>query len=417
MTMASVANDPGGKRRVIFTGLDGKRRSIHLGETSEKNAADVRRHVEELLNAAASGQPLDLRTADWLSKLSEGFHGKLIKAGLVMRRDLETLPRLAEFIANYISKRIDVKPGTRLLYRQTEKSLVGYFQHNPTIDQLTEADLEDWNRHLAGAGYSENTRRKWSAVAKLFFGDAVKRRLIDTSPAAGLKSRLIEVTARQRYLSVDDACKLMDVANAEWAALIVLARFCATRTPSETCQLRWSDLDAAWNWLTVRSPKTAHEGKDARRVPVSPIVRERLQLLWDSLPHGAPDLMFPRLAGSNQNANLRTQFHRLCRRAGLAELPKPWNNLRSSCVTDWADVLPSHAVCAFAGHSEAISRAHYRQVTSEHVERLLQTAQKTARLVPESTGFEAHGGSALCEKPAGKVQNAAKGYSREDSNL
>ena len=32
--MASIANDPGGKRRVLFHGLDGKRRAIRFGKAS-----------------------------------------------------------------------------------------------------------------------------------------------------------------------------------------------------------------------------------------------------------------------------------------------------------------------------------------------------------------------------------------------
>jgi hypothetical protein len=104
-------------------------------------------------------------------------------------------------------------------------------------------------------------------------------------------------------------------------------------------------------------------------------------------------------------------------RAGLEELPKPWNNLRASCVTDWADVLPAHVVCEFAGHSEAVSRAHYRQTTAEHVARLMKATQNPTYALPESTGFEPHPVPALCEKPTGKVQTAKKGYSREDSNL
>ena len=146
-------------------------------------------------------------------------------------------------------------------------------------------------------------------------------------------------------------------------------------------------------------------------------VRDALQRLWDALPEGAGDIIFPRLAGQWKLPNLRTQLHRLFRRAGLTPPPKPWNNLRASSITDWADVLPSHAVNAFAGHSEAVSRAHYRQVTAEHVARLIGATQNPTQGSSEQGCKDAKSIPAIGGFPVGKVTNADCQYSREDSNL
>ena len=55
--MASISTDSKtGLKRLIFTGLDGKRRSIHLGKVSERTAQAMFRCVEGLLDAALTGQ-------------------------------------------------------------------------------------------------------------------------------------------------------------------------------------------------------------------------------------------------------------------------------------------------------------------------------------------------------------------------
>ena len=84
--MASVANDPKGFRRVLFIGLDGKRRTIRLGKVSEKIADAVSRHIENIL-AAALHPPLAKETASWLADQPDKFYAKFVKAGLVNPRE------------------------------------------------------------------------------------------------------------------------------------------------------------------------------------------------------------------------------------------------------------------------------------------------------------------------------------------
>lgn len=59
--MASVTTLKNGTRRVDFKGLDGKRRYIRLGDTSDKAARLFCARVESILEAAALGHSLDPR--------------------------------------------------------------------------------------------------------------------------------------------------------------------------------------------------------------------------------------------------------------------------------------------------------------------------------------------------------------------
>ena len=46
--MASIANDPGGRRRILFVNPAGQRKAIRLGKVSKRAAEAVKLHVERL---------------------------------------------------------------------------------------------------------------------------------------------------------------------------------------------------------------------------------------------------------------------------------------------------------------------------------------------------------------------------------
>jgi len=64
--------------------------------------------------------------------------------------------------------------------------------------------------------------------------------------------------------------------------------------------------------------------------------------------------------------NLRTQLHRIIRRAGLEPWPKVFQNLRSTRETELAEQFPMHVVCAWIGNSQPVAAKHYLQLTDEH---------------------------------------------------
>lgn len=220
---------------------------------------------------------------------------------------------------------------------------------------------------MLGQGLAENTHRKRAAIVKQFFKAAISHKLIRENPCTGLKCRLIVVEDRQRLISLADIQRVLDYCDPELRALVCLSRFAALRCPSESTQLRWSDLNRMENKFVVRSPKTEHHGKGYRLVPLVPEVLSALDVLWGRLPEGASDLVFPRFAGcSGVAAIIRKHLKRAFSRAGLDFPPKPWHNMRASCINEWVELFPSHVVCSWAGHSEAVSQKHYRQTTDQH---------------------------------------------------
>lgn len=66
------------------------------------------------------------------------------------------------------------------------------------------------------------------------------------------------------------------------------------------------------------------------------------------------------------NANLRTQFERIIRKAGLTPWPRLFHNLRATRQTELNERFPGHVVCAWIGNTEKVAQNHYLQVTDAH---------------------------------------------------
>src|SRR5687768_10993222 len=122
--MASIANDPNGRRRIQFVAPDGSRKTVRLGKCDRKTADSICRHVESLLSAKIGGQPIPRDTAAWLSGIGSALRDKLAAVGLV------EAPRravLGEFLRGYILSRPDVKPATLEVWQQPCRNLIEFF--------------------------------------------------------------------------------------------------------------------------------------------------------------------------------------------------------------------------------------------------------------------------------------------------
>ena len=61
--MASIADDPNGRKRILVTGSDGKRRTVRLGRVSAKQAESVRAKIEQLVSVRITGYMPDDETS------------------------------------------------------------------------------------------------------------------------------------------------------------------------------------------------------------------------------------------------------------------------------------------------------------------------------------------------------------------
>ena len=363
--MASLSCSKNGLRTIQFTARDGKRRSIRLGKVSKKSAESDRTMVEHLVSASLTGYAIDNKAAQWLADRDDVMLNKLARVGLAQPRESAMLQR---FIDGYIAKRKDVKASTATVYAHTRRNLIKYFGPEKPIREISEGDADEWRLFLIAEGLADNTVRRRCGIAKQFFKAAVKKKLILQNPFSELKVAVRSNSARQYYISRDEAAKVLEACpDAEWRLIFALSRYGGLRCPSEHLALKWGDIDWSGNRFTVHSSKTEHhEDGGIRHVPLFPELLPYLQAVFDSADEGTEYVI---TKYRNSNTNLRTQLKRIILRAGLKPWPKLFHNLRGTRETELADDFPNHVVCKWIGNSEAVAKEHYLQVTDEHFQR------------------------------------------------
>ena len=141
------------------------------------------------------------------------------------------------------------------------------------------------------------------------------------------------------------------------AVIVALARYGGLRCPSEVLSVRWTDIAWDESRLVVTSPKTAHhEGKGTRTIPLYPELRQILaaarQLATAGSEFLVPEYRDQAMTAKGwRNCNLRTQFNRILKRAGLVPWPRLFHALRASRETELAKDYPLHVVTAWLGNT------------------------------------------------------------------
>ena len=353
--------------RLQFYDKDRKRRSVRLGQISRKGADTICTNVEHLVSASISGSSLDGRTSLWVTDIGSDLAEKLARVGLIGHRESSLL---LDFIDSYIDSRTDIKSNTIRNWKNTRQKLAGHFGPETRWSQIKPGDADDWRQGLVNAKLSEATISKEVKNAKMFGRLALRKELCKVNPFADLAAGSQCNASRIEFVGVPKIQRVIDAApNAEWRLIIALARFGGLRTPSETLALKWSDIDWDTEKITVPSPKTERSGKSYRVIPLFPELRPYLDEMR-SLPSTGSAYVIPRYRG--RDANLRTQFLRIIRRAGEEAWPRLFHNLRASRQTELENHLPSHVVADWLGNSVTIARLHYLKTNDDHFSKALQ---------------------------------------------
>jgi integrase len=397
--MASIVRDPNGRKRILYFNADGVRKPLRLGVATMGYAREVASNVDLLIAAKRNGAAPEPKAVDWLASIGDDLHKKLAEHGIVAPRAKAAGSMLATFLDNYIAKRADVKGGTAVVYGHTRRCLVEYFGADKPLAEITPADADDWRRWLGlaknekqpekgGQGLSDNTVRRRCGIARQFFRDAVRRRLIAESPFAEMQGVVVRSNRSRDYFvtrkqadAVLKACP-----DAQWKLLFALSRYGGLRCPSEHLALTWGDVDWDAGRITVKSSKTEHhEGKGERVMPLFPELRPYLEAVRNELlagdfdPKKTPISKQPVITRyRDANANLRTQLIKIIRRAGLKPWPKLFQNLRATRATELADEYPTHVAADWLGHSTTIADKHYRQTTADHFAKAVGIAPEGA---------------------------------------
>ena len=348
-----------------FVGLDKKRKTIRLGRVTAKQAETIKARVEQIIEAKQTGSRLDSHVAEWLGGLPRETHAKLVQYGLADGRANAVL--LGEFLDNFIASRPDVKPATLGSYDRARQSLLAYFSRDRPLGSITPADANAWRVWMKTEGnrrdktnktMAENTVRRRSGLAKQFFSEAIANRLITENPFAELNANVKGNPKRQFFVDLDTIYRCMDSApDIQWRTIIALARFGGLRCPTEVLRLGWEDVDLAKRRMVVHASKTEHHDDGGIRiVPIFARLLPYLQEAFDLAVEG-DEYVINRYRRSTQN--LRTQFLKIIKRAGLKPWPRLFQNLRATRETELLNDFPMKDVCDWIGNSQAVAMAHY----------------------------------------------------------
>ena len=399
--MASVVNDPNGRKRILFVAPDESRKTIRLGKCDRKSAEAIARHVEALLAAKIGGQPMPRDTAVWLAGIGAALKGKLAAVGLV---EPPKRAALGEFLRSHILNRPDVKPATLEVWQQPCRNLTEFFGDDKPLRSITHGDCDQFKAWLLTQSLATATVAKRLSFARTFMHVARKHRLVDENPFSEVKIPAANVSARQRFIDRDMVQRLLDVANPTWRIIIALARYGGLRCPSEVLSLELPQVDWERERITVPSPKTdRYDGKESRTIPLfaelRPFLEEAIELAKPGQTHVVGGNHLAKAQGPNgwRNCNLRTTFEKLVKRAGLEPWPRLFHNLRSSRETELLESFPVHVVALWMGHDAKVSLKHYAQTTEAHFDKAVggakngaQAAQNPAQRKDAGIGRESH---------------------------
>ena len=368
--MASIVEDPNGRKRILFVGADGKRRPIRLGKATAKQAEAFKMKVEQLVSAKILGHPPDDETSRWAAALDDRMRERLERAGLLRKRETKQSVTLGILMDEFFAA-ITVKAGTETTYRQTRRSLLDHFGEAKLVRDISPLDADKWRQAMKAEGLAEATISKRVKTARQVFRKAIRWKMLEENPLDDVKAGSQANKARMHFISRPDAQKVMDACpDAQWRLLFALSRYGGLRCPSEHLALTWADVD--WGGegrpgkVRVTSPKTeGHEGGEFRFIPLFPELRPILLEVFEQAEPGAVHVI---TRYRDRNQNLRTQLQRIIKRAGVKPWPKLFHNLRSTRQTELAEHHPIHVVCAWLGNSRAVAQSHYLQVTEAHFE-------------------------------------------------
>ena len=409
--MASIGNDPGGRRRILFVAGDGTRKTIRLGKVSQRQAEAFKVKLEALIGQGITGA-VDDEVSRWLVDLPDTMHARLAGVGLVKRRD-RAAATIGTFLADYFAD-LTVKPGTAIAYGHTRRCLKEYFGEAKPLRDIEPADADKYRQWLKAQGLADATVNKRVSMGRMLFRRALRWKLVAENPFEGVKAGGLTNKARQFYVTREMADKVLKACpDIQWRLLFALSRYGGLRCPSEHMALRWGDVDFEHGRIRVPSPKTEHHaGKDCRTIPMFPELRP---VLLEAFEAAEPGTEYVITHYRDARQNLRTQLTRIITRAGLTVWPKLFHNLRATRQTELAERYPLHVVCAWIGNTKAVAEGHYLQVTDEHFSSAAQNQAQSAHVsaasgnAPDSGANEIRPENVADAALCGSVQESGMG--------
>ncbi len=287
------------------------------------------------------------------------------------------------FIHDWLSSRqIVLKPKTLIQYRQVLDKYIIPFLGEITLQDLCLSQIESLYQHMLSDHIGLRTIRLTHAVLHSSLERAVKLSLIEKNPADG--ATLPRMNFREmRILNDQQVGQFLDAAQRSRHKTLYHLALATGMREGELLGLYWSDIDWQTGTLYVKRQMQhiPHQGvtftspKSRSGVRAIMLGEGTLALLrshqdqeaqrrgWFAIPN---DLVFPSTRGTPlMISNLRKDFKRVLKRAGLADLR--FHDLRHTAASLMLNHgIPVTVVSKRLGHSKpSITFDVYAHVMTE----------------------------------------------------
>ncbi len=370
--MAGIEKKKGGGYLIrLSAGEDENRRRISFGKINKRQADQAKACIENIIRAKNTNSELSAITQNWINDLKPAVRRRLERLGLIDKQKGRDSITLKLWFNRYIENRSDLKESTKDRLRTVRDNLFNFCNNGMPIEDFTGYDAEEFRRYLLDNGLAENTVRRRCKRVKQFFAAALKKRIVTDNPFDGIPTNMISNNSRLEFITAETIEQAIEACpNNSWRLIFALARYGGLRIPSELVGLTWDNVLWDKKRFIVFSPKKEHLGQDkaTRVVPIFPELEPYLMAAFEAAKDGQRHI-FENL---DSRSNLRTQAHRIIRKAGLKPWGKLFQNLRSSRETELVETFPVHVVTQWLGNSPDVAKKHYLQTHEEHYKKAVQ---------------------------------------------
>ena len=222
--MASISNDPGGRRRILFVDKDNERKSIRLGKVAKRLAEEIKTRVETINGAIIAGHALNGDTAAWLGKIAPPYIPSWSMRDWPAREE-KGKACLGEFLDAFLERRANAKPNSLKNYRQAAAKLWDHFGRSVELGKISPGMAEAWSLVLAEK-HSKAYAGRLVKFARQFFNVAIREKMVVENPFADIKAAAQTNESRKFFVTAEASTSILDACpDAEWRLIFALARY------------------------------------------------------------------------------------------------------------------------------------------------------------------------------------------------
>ncbi len=307
--------------------------------------------------------------------------------------------KLGQLIDQFLENHPDYSKATVALYESTRRCLAGtiktksgravhQFTLETPIEKITPAMADDWQAAFLRGELEYEGKRKDKPSANLvrmmirntktIFNWAVrKRRMLPWNPFDALESTSLDPDKDWAEITDETMIELLNnCPSVGWQLLLALCRWAGLRQ-AEALRLKWAQVDLKARRFRVVNQRDRQTTKDRMRdVPID-------ARLFDILSEASKaddlgELVIPPTSMPPKN-QLRGNFNRICKKAGLEIWAKWCHTLRKNCETEWIAEHPIDAVCQWLGNSPTVALRNYTRARPDDYRRASGLATNAQR--------------------------------------